>query len=105
MRAPALQRNSWLRYASFEESDYAGNSYSFFDVVAFPTIETQDDDRTHTVTSADRPDLLADRFYGDSRLWWVLAIANGWDQPFTALCPGTVISVPSPRYVRERLVK
>mgnify|MGYP001416916754 CR=1 FL=1 len=47
----------------------------------------------YTTTGDDRLDILAGRFYGDGRLWWVLAAASGigWG---LQVPPGTVIKVP-----------
>ena len=105
MRTQPLQRSSWLRNSTLEEASFNGSLYSFFDIANYPVLEAQDDDRYHTVVRTDRIDLLANLFYGDPRLWWILAIANNWDQPMTSLHPGDLILVPSPRYVRDRLIK
>jgi hypothetical protein len=45
------------------------------------------------VTQADRLDTLAGTLYGDSRYWWVLAVASdiGWGMQVP---PGTYIIVP-----------
>ena len=106
MKAPAIQRNSWLKLCEWTEAiSSTGAVVSHFDLAVYPAIVPQSDDQEHTVQSTDRVDVLANTFYGDSRLWWVLAVANGWDEPATSLCPGQTIKVPSPRWVRERLVK
>ena len=41
----------------------------------------------------DRLDILAGKFYGDGRLWWVLAAASGigWS---LQVSPNTIIKVP-----------
>ncbi len=43
----------------------------------FPTIPATANDTFIITTSADRLDKLANTFYGDVSLWWVIAAANG----------------------------
>ena len=45
-----------------------------------------------------RPDLIANQFYGDSRLFWVLVYANGFSNSPQDFETTTVIRVP--RYER-----
>ena len=40
------------------------------------TIEKRDDDIYIITQDSDRLDLLANQFYNDSRLWWIIAQAN-----------------------------
>lgn len=40
------------------------------------TIEKRDDDIYIITQESDRLDLLANEFYNDSRLWWIIAQAN-----------------------------
>jgi hypothetical protein len=43
----------------------------------------------------DRLDLFAERVIGDPGLWWTIADANPWMDPFeTAALPGRVLSIP-----------
>lgn len=98
------QRTSWLRACEVVEVEYPTSTVKHYGVAEFPTIEPQDDDRLHVVTDTDRLDRLANDNYGDPRLWWVIAVANGWDMAATSLSAGQEILIPSPRYVRRRLV-
>lgn len=52
----------------------------------------------------DRLDLIADRFYGDPALWWVIALRNGLDLPDNEMYPGQVLYIPAPDFVRRRIV-
>ena len=40
------------------------------------TIEKRDDDIYIITQETDRLDLLAQQFYGESKLWWIIAQAN-----------------------------
>ena len=48
---------------------------------------------TYKTTEGDRLDVLAGRFYGDGRMWWVLAAASGvgWS---LQVQPDTIIRIP-----------
>lgn len=104
-KKPPLQRSSWLQTCSFEDVESLGTTYSYFELADLPAIDPQDDDLLRTIQSTDRLDRLAFEFYGDHRLWWVIATRNGWDQPMTSLHPGEEIVIPSPRLVREVIIR
>ena len=61
----------------------------------------------YRVTEGDRVDTIANDFYGDARLWWIIANANpeilDWFNmdvpahegvPFTGMTPGYVLRIP-----------
>lgn len=85
------------RYAGGEVVD--GNHYSTWpDPTSRDTlgpgildaVETLD----HVLKAGDRLDTLAHRYYGDSDYWWVIAVANRIQDPFS-LRPGTRLRIPS----------
>ncbi|MBT2367450.1 hypothetical protein J7E88_19605 [Streptomyces sp. ISL-10] len=41
-----------------------------------PLAQDGDESAPHTVSSGDRPDLLAQRYFGDPGQWWQIADAN-----------------------------
>jgi hypothetical protein len=108
-----VKRSSWLKLSpgvkgqggTLAEQTFEGRTFTYFELPEYPDIPDQDDDILHVVTNGDRPDKLATTFYNEPRLWWVIAVKNGWDQPVTSLNPGEEIVIPSPRYVREKLVR
>jgi hypothetical protein len=59
-------------------------------------IPLSDNDTFHRVTQAEerRIDLLAHKYYGDVRLWWIIAEANNVINPIS-LKPGRVLRIPS----------
>jgi|TARA_B100000085_G_scaffold280003_1_gene304229 hypothetical protein len=61
----------------------------------YPSVVLASNDYYIDVSINDRLDLLAQDFYGDSKLWWVIAMAN--DLPGDSLFPpvGFQIRVPS----------
>lgn len=78
-----------------------------WDVLDLPEIPEQQDDLQYQVKRglSERIDKLATRFYGDSRLWWVIAAANDLEVVPTDLNEGETLRIPSPRYVQQELFK
>jgi hypothetical protein len=58
-------------------------------------IPESENDSFHRVTQADerRIDLIAHKYYGDVRLWWVIAEANNITNP-VVLKVGSVLRIP-----------
>ena len=94
-----VPRFSRLRFGELVAVD----GVQFWDVLDLPEIPEQPDDVLYTITGSDRIDLLAYRLYRDPRLWWVIAVANGLEDIPTEFNEGTVIRIPSPRYVLQVL--
>ena len=95
-----ISKNSRLRYAPLVSVD----DYEFWDLLVPPEIPVRSDEIQYTVQMADRIDLLANKFYGDPVLWWVLAVANDLDILPTDLKYGQVIRVPSKVFVYPELL-
>jgi len=68
----------------------------FWDLLVLPPIPDRQDDRQYTVKGGDRIDLIAYREYGNSTLWWVIAVANDMELLPTALNVGDEIRIPDP---------
>ena len=58
-----------------------------------PTTRTESR-QTVRVTQGDRIDLIANNFYGDSRMWRAVARENDLDDPFN-LTPGQLLTMPN----------
>ena len=59
-----------------------------------PYIEPSDSDILIITEEDDRLDLLANQFYGDSKLWWVIATYNNLTDIDTKLEPGLQLRIP-----------
>ena len=81
------------------------DGFEFWDLNALPNIPRQPDDIAYRVVANDRIDTLATRYYEDPNFWWVIAVANGFEILPTALNLGETITIPSPRFVRQALMK
>jgi hypothetical protein len=86
---------------------YIIDGVEHWDILDLPTIVEQQDDLLYQVKKGltERIDRLAVRFYGDSKLWWIIAAANNMEIAPTDLNEGDIITIPSPRYVLEELFR
>jgi hypothetical protein len=94
-----VPRFSRLRFGELVSVD----GVEFWDVLDLPEIPEQPDDVTYMILGTDRIDLLAYKIYRDPRLWWVIAVANNMEDVPTEFNEGTVIRLPSPRYILQVL--
>jgi len=58
----------------------------------------QADDRFHTVKPGDRLDRLADQYFGDCKLWWIICDYNDISFPLE-MKEGMVLRIPSQEQV------
>jgi hypothetical protein len=74
-------------------------------------IPTSNKDQYYRISSIInwRLDLIADYYYGDQNLWWVIAFANDVVDPFQAFNnppdPPSVIRIPSVDTVYNKVIK
>ena len=59
----------------------------------YPTIPIENTDKFVVTTLDNRLDSLANQYYGDVSLWWVIAKANGI-RGQVAFKPGTLLRIP-----------
>jgi len=60
----------------------------------YPRIPESSEDSYIISRQGDRYDLLAQSFYGDVNLWWIIACANNTTQDSLSLTPGRQIRIP-----------
>ena len=86
--------NNRLAYIKQYKSN---NGKRYYKPVRYPNIPLSINDIYVITDSTDRLDLLANRFYKDMRLWWVIAIANRdiLKRDSYAVPPGIEIRIPS----------
>lgn len=73
------------------------NQKRYFRGIKYPNIPLSINDLYVITTAGDRLDLLANQFYNDVRLWWVIATANRdiVRRDSFGLKPGLEIRIPS----------
>tara|TARA_Y100001972_G_scaffold65471_1_gene79806 strand:+ start:1275 stop:1577 length:303 start_codon:yes stop_codon:yes gene_type:complete len=72
-----------------------------YPTVRYPEIPRSIDDIYITTTIGDRYDILSQKYYNDSSLWWIISNANK-DLPQDSLFPplGEQIRIPSnPKFI------
>lgn len=92
-----VRLRSRLRFSIFKQID----GVSFWDLASFPPLESQPDDVKHTVRQYDRIDQIAFQYYGDPVMWPIVCLANSLELLPSDLTEGTVLTIPSPRYITE----
>jgi hypothetical protein len=60
----------------------------------YPSVVTSNNDYYIIAKAEDRLDLIAADFYGDSTLWWVVAMANDVPGDSMFLTPGFQLRIP-----------
>lgn len=81
------------RYKSIEKLvDSTGRRY--IKNAIYPDIPTDPDDTYVITTGGDRYDILAQQFYNNSSLWWVIASANVSKNDGLIVKPGVQLRVP-----------
>lgn len=61
----------------------------------YPKIAPTEDDLYIIADEADKLDVLANKYYGSPRYWWVIAIANNLNDASVYITPGTQLRIPS----------
>ena len=60
----------------------------------YPSVTTASNDFYIITQATDRLDLIATDFYGDSTLWWVIAMANDLPGDSLFTTPGFQLRIP-----------
>lgn len=90
-----------LRYSQIQIITTPDNPKRRYANVKYPVISRDFSDIYVYITRGDRYDLLAQTYYNDSSLWWVIARANCSNITPDSLVPniGDQIRIPSPSRV------
>lgn len=70
------------------------NGVRYYKPTIVQNIPLQDTDRFIFPLDGDRLDIIAQRYYGDSNLWWIIAKANEISNGQIGLDPEKKIRVP-----------
>lgn len=83
------------RYSQIPETR-SPNGELMYKTVRYPDIPRSFEDTYVYTTIGDRFDTLAQQFYGDSTLWWIISIANdNLTQNSLTPPPGSQIRIPA----------
>jgi hypothetical protein len=67
----------------------------YYPNVRYPEIPETDEDLYVITTVGDRYDSLAQQYYRDSTLWWIIASANNYDSATLVPEPGIQLRIPA----------
>jgi len=96
-----ILQTSYLNFADLWEY----NGENFFDTPDFASVPVSAEDLRVVVdrTYLGRLDLIAYDYYGDSELWWVIALANEIEELPSGMHIGMNLRVPIVKTVSEYL--
>jgi hypothetical protein len=66
-----------------------------YDSVLLPNINATDNDIVVITVQGDRLDLLANEYYQDPTMWWVIALKNDMTEIDISMKEGIVLRIPS----------
>lgn len=99
----AIFKNS--RYTgAYVFSDELDREIIFLDPLSEPKFSPSQDDLLIEISQGDRLDLLAERFYGDPALDWVILECNPNVRDPFGINVGDIVRVPIPEKVSEVIV-
>lgn len=61
----------------------------------YPTIQPTLDDIYVITSVGDRYDTLAQQFYNNSALWWIIAMSNNYNRGSLVVEPGVQLRIPA----------
>jgi hypothetical protein len=99
--AVSISTSSRLHFSELRIID----GITFWDIVDLPAYTTRTTDLSHRVLGTDRIDSISALYYGDERLWWVIAWANDFEILPTDMNEGADITIPDPSFVRSGLFR
>tara|TARA_B100001778_G_C18270641_1_gene486442 strand:+ start:18 stop:323 length:306 start_codon:yes stop_codon:yes gene_type:complete len=71
--------------------------------VIYPEIPLTENDIYVISQYGDRYDTLAQEFYNDSELWWIISSANNYQKGSLIITPGVQLRIPANKSVAIRL--
>lgn len=84
----------------YEDEDTKLSFYNLYNTVLINDIAPQYYDK-HEFAIGDYWTKLANEYYGDIRLWWIICISNNINNPLDLPEPGTKLKILKPEIVSE----
>lgn len=67
----------------------------YLESTIYPKINASDDDFYIISEQGDRLDLLAYKYYNDTSMWWIIAVANNLNDANFFVEPGIQLRIPA----------
>ena len=82
------------RYENIGSSRYSGTGSLYYVNNIYPDVPVTENDNYVITVLGDRFDILANSFYGDPTLWWIIASANSIPGDSLYPEPGLQLRIP-----------
>lgn len=82
------------RYISIK-TEKTSTGITYYSNPVYPEIPLSPEDYYVITTAGDRYDILALQFYGDDKLWWIIAAANNYEHAGVVITPGVQLRIPA----------
>jgi len=82
------------RYRDIQHSK-TSDGVEYVNNTIYPDIPLSDQDYYVISTGGDRYDTLAQQFYSDYSLWWIIAMANNSERASLMVEPGVQLRIPT----------
>lgn len=82
------------RYRDIQHN-ITSDGVDYIDNPIYPNIPLSDQDYYVISTGGDRYDTLAQQFYSDYTLWWIIAMANNSERASLIVEPGIQLRIPA----------
>jgi hypothetical protein len=83
------------RYTYTNKKTDSDTNTMYMESTIYPKIEPKDNDFYIIATAGDRLDLLANVYYKDPSMWWVIAVANNLNDANFFVEVGTQLRIPA----------
>ena len=82
------------RYTNSEKLQTKGSKKQYLESTIYPIVKPSDTDLYIISEKGDRLDLLANKYYGDQTMWWIIATANNINDATFYVEPGIQLRIP-----------
>jgi nucleoid-associated protein YgaU len=82
------------RYTNSEKLQTKGSKKQYLESTIYPIVKASDTDLYIISEKGDRLDLLANKYYGDQTMWWIIATANNINNATFYVEPGIQLRIP-----------
>ena len=82
------------RYTSSEVLKRKDSKKQYLESTIYPIVKPSDTDLYIISEKGDRLDLLANKYYGDQTMWWIIATANNINDATFYVEPGIQLRIP-----------
>ena len=89
------------RYTYTNPKKDSDTNVIYMESTIYPKVEPKDSDFYIISSAGDRLDLLANKYYNDTRWWWIIARANNIGKGTLALEPGMQLRIPFPVFLGD----